>query len=94
MTKQATGELVRYLAERGFVQVMPGATDKRARMVTLTDRGWDAVHAGERVVAAFDRWLEHRIGTEQVAELRQTLTAIAMTTSAHWPNSVPLRNGT
>lgn len=85
MTKQAAGELIRYLTDRGYLQVTPGPTDKRARIVRLTARGWDAVSTGERVIAAFDRWLEHRIGAEQVVELRQTLTAIAATTSAQWP---------
>jgi DNA-binding MarR family transcriptional regulator len=87
MTKQAAGELVRYLAERGFVEVTPGAADRRARIVTLTDRGWEAVEVGMSVIAAFDRWLDDRIGAEHVDELRQTLTAIASTTSAEWSGS-------
>jgi len=89
MTKQAAGELIRSLAERGYLQVSPGTTDGRVSIVTLTDRGWDAVRTGDRVVAAFDQWLDQRIGAEQVDQLRRTLTAIATATSAHWPSSVP-----
>ena len=84
MTKQAAGELIRYLTDRGYLQVTPGASDKRARIVTLTERGWEALRTGEGVIAAFDRWLEDRIGAEQVRELRETLTAIAATTSSDW----------
>src|SRR6478672_3290672 len=36
MTKQAMGELVRHLDARGYVEVTPDPTDRRARLVRLT----------------------------------------------------------
>jgi DNA-binding MarR family transcriptional regulator len=80
MTKQAVGELVRYLETRGYLSVAPDPADARVRRVSLTDDGWRAIATGERVIAEFDAWLEESIGAGQVARLRATLTAIADTT--------------
>ncbi len=79
MTKQAVGELVRRLEDRGYVAVTADPADARVRRVRLTDHGWQALATGERVIAEFDRWLETSIGAQQVTRLRSTLTAIADT---------------
>ncbi|OYO07279.1 MarR family winged helix-turn-helix transcriptional regulator [Enemella evansiae] len=82
MTKQAVGELIRHLAERGYLQVAPDPDDKRVRRVTLTTRGWQVVEAGQRVVADFDAWLAAEVGADRVQQLRETLTMIADTEPA------------
>lgn len=82
MTKQAVGELIRHLTERGYLQVAPDPADKRVRRVTLTERGWQVVEAGERVVAEFDAWLAAQLGADRVDQLRETLTMIADTEPA------------
>jgi DNA-binding MarR family transcriptional regulator len=79
MTKQAVGELVRYLAGCGYVEVAADPADRRARVVTLTDRGWSAIDTGERVIDGFDRWLSDAIGDVAVAQLRDALTRITET---------------
>lgn len=79
MTKQAVGELVRRLEARGYVDVVVDPSDRRVRRVQLTADGWQALTTGERVITAFDRWLEASIGLDQVTRLRSTLTAIAHT---------------
>lgn len=79
MTKQAAGELIRYLADRGYLEVAPDPADRRAKRVTLTDEGWRAIAVGERVIAGFDSWLEERIGAQAITRLRETLTLIAET---------------
>lgn len=75
-TKQAAGELVRYLEQRGYVEIRPVPGDRRAKLVHLTEKGWDAVAAGEAVINTFDAWLDERIGTEMVTQLRDTLHLI------------------
>lgn len=79
MTKQAAGELIRYLADRGYLTVAPDPADGRAKRVRLTDRGWQAIAVGERVIGEFDRWLAGLIGADRVTELRDVLTTIAET---------------
>src|ERR1700752_2745601 len=46
MTPQAMGELVDELQEVGYVVRRPDPTDRRAKLVTLTDRGHDCIAAG------------------------------------------------
>lgn len=76
VTKQAVGELIRHLADRGYLAVGTDPDDGRARRVTLTDRGWAVVEVGERVIASFDEWLAATVGTGSVDALRDTLQRI------------------
>lgn len=76
MSKQAVGELIGYLVGHGYLAVDTDAEDRRAKRVTLTERGWDALDLGERVIAAYDTWLDHAVGADQVATLRAALHRI------------------
>jgi DNA-binding MarR family transcriptional regulator len=82
MTKQAVGELVRYLADHGYVTVAADPDDRRVRRVSLTDSGWRAIDTGERVIGDFDRWLAGAIGADVVAQLRHALDRIIATDPA------------
>ena len=77
MTKQAAGELIRYLTGCGYLTVSTHVEDRRVRVISLTPRGWQAVQVGERVVDDFDRWLVDLVGAAEVVQLRQILTRIA-----------------
>lgn len=79
ITKQAVGELVRYLSDRGYVRVRRDAADKRVRLVEVTARGGEAIASGLHVVSAFDRWLDDAVGADQVQQLRDILLRIIAT---------------
>lgn len=89
MSKQAMGELVRHLSDRGYLEVMTDKQDARARLVRPTTRGWDAVSAAMHVVDSFDAWLDASIGTSQVAQLRGTLELVLQTDPQEWPQVEP-----
>lgn len=95
MTKQAMGELIRHLTDRGYVEVGPDPADGRARLVRLTGRGWSAVEAGVRVVEQFDRHLDRVVGEFEVDRLRAVLARIiageGSTYAAGRQNSAVLR---
>ncbi|MEV6769422.1 MarR family winged helix-turn-helix transcriptional regulator [Nocardia sp. NPDC051030] len=76
MTKQAMGELVRHLEARGYVEILPDPSDKRARLARLTEHGWSLVHAGLDIVARFDARLDAIVGAAEVAQLREVLMKI------------------
>ena len=84
MTKQAMGELVRYLEAHAYVAVTADPTDRRVRRVTLTARGWEALNVGMRVIDSFDRWLNDAVGASHVQALRKTLGRILTTESSAW----------
>jgi DNA-binding MarR family transcriptional regulator len=73
VTKQAAVQLVDELEKRGYVERRPHPTDRRSRMIALTQRGWKCI---ERVVALSAeteaRWAA-LIGTEQLDQLRNGL---------------------
>jgi DNA-binding MarR family transcriptional regulator len=85
MSKQAMGELIRYLSAHGYLVVAADPADGRAKRVALTDRGWAAVDLGERVISQYDRWLEATVGADQVARLRETLYRIVATPAQREP---------
>lgn len=76
MSKQAMGELVGYLVDRGYLETVRDPSDGRARLVRATARGWRAVETGVEVIAAFDAWLEDQLGARGVARLRRDLHLI------------------
>jgi len=76
VTKQAMGELIRYLATRDYLTVGPDPADGRARRVRLTERGWAVVQLGEHVIASFDSWLADGVGADTVETVRTALHRI------------------
>jgi DNA-binding MarR family transcriptional regulator len=59
--------------------VTPDPSDGRAKKVELTDRGWQAIMVGERVLAGFEAWLAGQVGAENLRQLRQILITVAET---------------
>jgi DNA-binding MarR family transcriptional regulator len=76
MTKQAMGELIAYLVDRGYLETAPDPSDGRARLVRPTPRGWRAVQLAVEVIDSFDAWLADRLGTAGVKRLRRDLHLI------------------
>ncbi len=77
MTKQAMGEFVADLAERGFVVVEPDPADRRVRLVSLTPAGREAAGwARGTIQSVEDLWAE-RLSARDVATLKRLLARIA-----------------
>jgi DNA-binding MarR family transcriptional regulator len=77
ITKQSAGQLVDELERSGYVRREPHPTDRRGKLVVLTDRGWGAVQAAQRALDAIDARLADRLGTERLEELRSALAVAA-----------------
>ena len=73
MTKQSMGQLVADMEALGLAERIADPTDRRAKIVRLTDRGW-AMHesAGEIVRGLEAAWAK-RFGAQKLAQLRQLL---------------------
>ncbi len=69
MTKQSMQELVDALEREGFVERTPDPTDRRAKLIRLTARGW-AVHerTAEIVRALQEEWAA-ALGPDKMAHL-------------------------
>ena len=77
LTKQAVGEAVTELERIGYVTRVPDPLDGRAKIITLTDLGLDAVLKGRRIFAEIEREWAEQIGPELMASFREAATRIA-----------------
>lgn len=81
MTKQAMGELVRYLEQHGYLSIEPDTRDRRAKMIRPTALGRTVLEACVELAAESDRRLADRLGEKALYELRMRLGQIASRTS-------------
>ena len=77
ITQQSMSELVDSLVALGYLERRPDPTDRRARIIALTDHGWKAVRAGIAVVDAIERDWAAKVGVRRMDALRAALETIA-----------------
>ncbi len=79
ITKQAASEMVDYLEQHGYVVRQPHPTDRRGKIVTLTQRGWSCIRETESILSQLEVQLATIIGANRMEELkidlRQLITA-------------------
>lgn len=73
VTKQAVQPLVADLADQGLVRVEPDPEDARARRVTLTALGVDAMLHGTGVLERIEREVAPALGKTELKALKQSL---------------------
>ncbi|MFF9409360.1 MarR family winged helix-turn-helix transcriptional regulator [Streptomyces anandii] len=77
VTKQAASQLVDEIVRKGYAERRPHPGDARARLVVLTERGWDCTRAAEEAAAEAVRAWAAVTGEEEVRELGRLLGRIA-----------------
>lgn len=85
MTSPGALKLVATMTAAGLVERVAEPTDRRLRLVRVTDRGHEAVVVAGRFHAAFERELAARLGADVVGSARTVLEDVA----ARAPASVP-----
>lgn len=76
MTKQALGQLVDYLQERGYVESVRNEQDRRVRLVRRTARGTEARDLALEAIARVEATWRDELGERRYAALREALTEI------------------
>ncbi|MBR7837689.1 MarR family transcriptional regulator [Actinospica durhamensis] len=77
VTKQAASQLVEELLRRGYVRVEPHPRDARAKLVTLTERGWACTRAADEAALEAVRAWAGELGVDRVEELAADLARVA-----------------
>ncbi|MDQ0580049.1 MarR family winged helix-turn-helix transcriptional regulator [Streptomyces rishiriensis] len=77
VTKQAASQLVEELVRKGYVERRPHPEDARARLVVLTERGWECTRAAEEAAAEAVRAWVAVLGEGEVRVLCDRLSRIA-----------------
>ncbi len=76
MTPQAMGELVDELQELGYVTGQPDPTDRRAKLIVLTERGRGAVEAGKDTIDGLQDRITEILGERGHRTLRRLLSQL------------------
>jgi DNA-binding MarR family transcriptional regulator len=76
MTPQAMGELVDELEDLGYVVRRPDPTDRRAKLIVLTDLGRDCIAAGISTINGIESRLDEVLGIRGHQQLRRLLTKL------------------
>jgi DNA-binding MarR family transcriptional regulator len=83
VTKQTAGFLVDQLEKAGWVERRPDPTDRRARLVRISERGQQAMPIAASAIKQIEQeWTEH-LGIQQMRQLRQTLTQLRAITDPY-----------
>ncbi|MEI4801687.1 MarR family winged helix-turn-helix transcriptional regulator [Bacillus sp. NPDC077411] len=76
ITKQAVSKMVDHLEKSGYVMRQTHPTDKRGKIIVLTERGWLAVKTKDEILTEIEgRWIE-KIGAERMQMLKEDLTKL------------------
>lgn len=76
MTPQAMGELVDELEGLGYLVRRPDSTDRRAKLITLTESGRQCVAAGIDTIGDIERRITDVLGARGHRELRTMLLTL------------------
>lgn len=76
MTPQAMLELVDELGELGYLERQPDPTDRRAKLIVLTDRGRACVATGAATIQEIEERIQAILGARGHAELRRLLSRL------------------
>jgi DNA-binding MarR family transcriptional regulator len=77
ITRQAAAQLVDELLAKGYVRRQPHPDDARARLITLTGKGWACTRAAEAAIADTVRPWAAALGERRFRALRDDLLRIA-----------------
>lgn len=76
ITKQAVSKMVDYLEKSDYVMCQTHPTDKRGKIIVLTERGLLAMKVKEKILTEIEQhWIE-RIGTVRMQMIKEDLTKL------------------
>jgi DNA-binding MarR family transcriptional regulator len=76
MTLPAMSELVDDLQRLGIVERRPDPTDGRAKLICLTDAGWEAMRTARHAIGEIEADYAQRVGPEEFERTARTLDAL------------------
>ncbi|HEY2478892.1 MAG TPA: MarR family transcriptional regulator [Solirubrobacterales bacterium] len=86
LTKQSVGEIADDLTKLGYIERYPDPTDKRAKLIRLTDKGKEAQRTGFSLFAKLEKEWSEAFGADRIEALRSLLEEVAL---AKAPAAVP-----
>lgn len=87
ITKQTTSFLIDQVERAGYVERVPDPSDRRARLVRLTDRGRRVTDFANSVADRVQREWSAHLGPEAMRSLRQALNRLREITDPYAENA-------
>ncbi|MFE9787777.1 MarR family winged helix-turn-helix transcriptional regulator [Nocardia salmonicida] len=78
VTKQAASQLVDELVTKGYAARNPHPRDARARLITLTDRGWACTRAADAALAEFTQTWSDTLGAATLTQVGTALSRVVV----------------
>jgi len=83
MTLPAMAEIVDDLQRLGIVERRPDPSDRRAKLITLTDDGWKAMRTAQAIIAQLEADYAAIVGPERFEVMCQAMQALITEHPAH-----------
>jgi DNA-binding MarR family transcriptional regulator len=87
-SKQATGYLVDYLEEHGYVERVPDPKDGRAQLVRRTERGWELNRKARQLVHQVQSEWAQQLGEERMAVMIESLRLLVQILGVAYQGSI------
>jgi DNA-binding MarR family transcriptional regulator len=76
-TKQALLYTINQLEAAGYVERVPDSTDGRAKIIRLTQRGWELRRVGDEIMASIEHECVQRLGEEKMRQFTELMMDVS-----------------
>src|SRR5215217_3668327 len=77
MTKQALRYTINQLEAAGYVERVPDPTDGRAKIIRLTQRGWELRRVGDEIIARIEHECVQQLGEEKMRQFEALIKDVS-----------------
>ena len=76
-TKQALRYTINQLEEAGYVERVPDPTDGRAKIILLTERGWEGRRVGDEIIASIEHECVQELSEERMRQFEALMKDVS-----------------
>ena len=76
-TKQALLYTINQLEAAGYVERVPDPTDGRAKIIRLTQRGWELRRVGDEIIASIEHECVQQLGEEKMRQFEALMKDVS-----------------
>jgi DNA-binding MarR family transcriptional regulator len=76
-TKQALRYTINQLEAAGYVERVPDPTDGRAKIIRLTERGWEARRVADEIIASIEHECVQELGEERMRQFEALMKDVS-----------------
>ena len=82
-SKQAMNYTVNRLEEAGYVERVPDPTDGRAKVIRLTQRGWEVRRVADEIIASMEEECARHLGRRRMRQFEDLMKDVSSVLGGH-----------